>query len=278
MSLVCATNDTPELRPCVVKGEHAAHCGGFATRWDRDAECRVYTNLECGGCLPVPADHGLLCWSCWEKWQDALKVAVDVITHLRSVDRAAQMDNAGVRSAAGWVIPIPNTWRAADDLIVLLGHPTPGFPADANVWEVEAITERYVDAIDAHLFVSRVEGAHDAVRFNAAMHSALIQHPMEDYEHRVRNVRCTDCHQRSLLWKPPLMFAGEVRVECTNPACDFVVDQTGYGKLTAVEAVDVKARLAVERARISAERRAKAKATRAAVKEANAAARLAAAQ
>lgn len=262
MSLVCVTNDHPDLRPCVIPGEHAVHCDRWATRWDRDLEQRVSTDQDCKGCLPAPAEHGVLCWSCWTKTLDALKVALDVITHLRSVDRAAQQDNAGVRSAAGWVLPVPSTWRAADDLIVLLGHPEPGFPSDANVWEVDAIVERYLDRIDPAQWVATFTGAEAAVRFNAAMHSALIQHPMEDYEHRVRNVRCGGCQQRSLLWKPPLLFQGEVRVECTNSKCGVVVDQTGYGRLSEAEQVSVKERLAVERKRISGEKRAAASAAR----------------
>lgn len=267
MTLVCITNDVPELRPCVVHGEHAAHCTGFSTRFDRDTGRREMTNYECGGCLPVPAEHGMLCWSCWEKWQDALKVAVDVITHLRSVERAAQLDNAGVRSAAGWVLPIPSTWRAADDLIVLAGHPTPGFPASAGPWEVEAIAERFIDAIDAAVWASRVDTAVAAVRFNQDMHSALIQHPMEDYEHRIRNVRCPECKRKSLLWKPPLLFRGEVRVVCTNADCAFVLDQTRYIEVTALELLEVQARVAVERKKASAAKRASAGAARKATTE-----------
>jgi len=269
VSLVCATNDVPELRPCVVAKAHSSGCTGFASRWDAETAQRITVwTVECKGCLPALAEHGCLCFSCWMKLNDGLNMAVDVITHLRSVDRAAQTDNAGVRVAAGWVIPIPSTWRAADDLMVLIGCPAPGFLSTDDVNQVQAITEEIVARATAGMvaWVATVDGARDAVRFNAVMHSALIQHPMEDYEHRVRNVRCTDCGQRSLMWKPPLMFHGEVRVECTNAACAFVVDQTGYKHLTAIEALDVKARLDVERKRISAEKRAVAKAGREAVK------------
>lgn len=248
MSLVCITNDIPDLRPCVVLGEHAEHCDGFAKRYDRDLEARVPSERECKGCLPSGEGMvGLVCWNCYEKLLDALKVAVDVITHLRSVDRAGQTDNAGVRSSSGWQIPIPNTWRTADDLIVLLGHPTPGFPSDANVWEVEAITERYVDPYDAQIKVARVWPAEDAVRFVQTMHSALIQHPMDDYEHRVRNVRCPKCKQRSLLWKPPLMFEGDVRVECKNEECLFILGQSEYAFLATTEVVVVREEKRLER-------------------------------
>ncbi len=263
---VCITNDIADLRPCTVPGEHAEHCDGLAKRYDRDLEKRVPTEFECKGCLPEQAVVGLVCFSCHEKILDALNVALDVITHLRSIERAGQQDNAGVRGSSGWVIPIPNTWRTADDLIVLLGHPSPGFPSDANVWEVEAITERYVDRIDVDRWVRRVWPAEDAVRFAATMRSALVQHPMEDYEHRIRNVRCPDCRQRSLLWKPPLMFEGPVNVSCTNIECAFVIDQDGYVVLTRNEVVVVKEKLRLERVAALAARRVQEKAVRDAAK------------
>lgn len=268
MSLVCITNDIPDLRPCTVPLVHAAHCDGWATRWDRDLGMRVSTEHECKGCLPVLAEHGLLCYDCWEKLRDGLEKAVDIITHLRSVDRAAQTDNAGVRGSATWQLPIPNTWQVADDLLMLLGHPTPGFPSDANEWEVEAIAERYVDALDPDMWVATVEGASAAARFNATMYSALIQHPMEDYEHRVRNVRCWKCQHRSLLWKPPLMFEGPIRVTCTNPACGFELGPQDYGWMSALEQMDVKQRLDAERNKLRQAKRAKAAAERRAIKEA----------
>lgn len=267
MSQVCITNDIPDLRPCVVPGEHAEHCDGFAKRYDPDEGRRVPTMKECRGCLPDgEAMVGLVCWSCYQKLLDGLKVAVDVITHLRSVDRAGQTDNAGVRGSSGWVIPIPSTWRAADDLIVLLGHLSPGFPSDANVWEVEAIAERYVDAIDPDRMVRRVWPATDAVRFIQTMHSVLIQHPMDDYEHRVRNVRCPSCKQRSLLWKPPLKFEGGVEIECTNPLCGLVADQSTYNFLSVTEVVIVKEERRVARASAAAARRVTENAARAAAK------------
>lgn len=265
-SLCCITNDIPDLRPCTIKGLHAANCTGYGTRWDAEAGQRIQTDRECEGCLPSPADKGLLCWSCWEKVQDGLKIAVDMVTHLRSVERAQQVDNAGVRGAFGPADPLPSTWQMGDDIIVLLGHPDPGFPSDATYWEVEAIVERYVDAIEPALWVASTAGAIAAVRFNAAMSRALIAHPMEDYEHKVRNVRCPKCKQRTMLWKPPLLHKDEVRVECTN--CGFAVDQTGYGQLRDVERLYVRERISTERKRVADAKRAAARAAKRAAAEA----------
>lgn len=269
---VCITNDIRDLRPCVVRGQHMQHCDGFAYRWadvtgereriTRIERVRVERNekvtkprpgggtvvswkrvfVECTGCLPQKAEHGMLCWSCWEKVRDALGIALDMITHLRSVERAQQVDNAGIRTSGGWVIPVPATWRAADEMIMLLGHPAPGFPPDANVFEVDAITERYLDALDVEGWVSRPAGAGDAVRFYLAMQHAMAQHPMAEYEHRVRNVRCYKCRQLTLVWKPPLMFdptegnpSGQVRVVCSNPKCLAELDQVMYERLAVLE-------------------------------------------
>lgn len=281
MNLVCITNDIDDVRSCTVKGEHAANCDGMEWRYDRERECSYPTANECGGCLPQPAEHGLTCWSCWEKVREALKVAPDMITHLRSVERAQQIDTNGVRSSPNWIIPVPMTWRTADELIMLAGHPAPGFPSSANVWEIDAITERYLDLIDANEWVSRVDGAEAAVRFFITMQQAMAQHPMADYEHRIRNVRCGECRQRTLLWKPPLAFEGQIRIACTNKECTFEVDDNKYTEIAAEQVTEarseIRARQAAERAVAKKERAAQVRAAKAARKAAEKAAEDAAA-
>lgn len=257
MTLVCITNDLHDIRSCTVKGVHHANCDGFEWRWNSDLRKDQRTGgkvwnhernrhetvapTPCGGCMPRPAEHGLLCWSCWRKVQDALNVAYDMITHLRSVDRAQQIDNAGVRSATGSVIPVPNTWRTADELLMLAGAPAPGFPSDANVFEVDAIAERFLDAIDPESWVSREDGAEDAVRFCQLMQTAMAQHPMAEYEHRIKNIHCPKCRLRTLLWKPPLEHAGDVVITCRNPRCDAdPITQADYDELATLQPLQAK--------------------------------------
>lgn len=196
----------------------------------------------CGGCLPRQAEHGLLCWSCWEKTRAALNQAADMITHLHSVERAQQHDNGGIRSRAGWVIPVPSTWRLADELLVLLGHPEPGFPTTATVGEAEAIVDRTLAALAPDMWVAREDGAEAAVRFYTTMQLAMRQHPMAEYEHPIRNVRCPRCKRRSLLWKPPLAFTpdddnpdGRVRVLCTTEGCGTEMSQDLYDEVAQIE-------------------------------------------
>ncbi|WP_104084232.1 hypothetical protein [Cryobacterium sp. Y11] len=265
--LTCITNDLDDVRSCVVNGQHASNCDGREWQYDREAECSYPTNNECGGCLPAPAEHGMLCWSCYAKTRDALKIALDMITHLCSISRAQQLDNNGVRASATWILPVPNTWRTADELIMLLGHPAPGFPSDAVVWEIEAITERYLDAIDVDEWVARQDGAEAAVRFFRIMQNAMAQHPMADVEHKVKNVRCHECRQLNLVWKPPLDFDGPIHIVCSTPECGFVVDDTLYAVLAAsqlekvtsamketkaAELAEARAARAIEKRRITA--------------------------
>lgn len=279
MDRVCITNDIRDMRPCIVPGEHLHGCDGFAYRWadetsERERDTRIVrkrverhervtkigdggkkvvawerVEVECPGCLPREAEHGYLCWSCWKKTEDALSIAHDMITHLRSVERAQQIDTAGIRARAGWVVPVPMTWRTADELLMLLGHPTPGFPKDAGVFEVDAIVERTMDALDVDRWVNTPSGAGDAVRFYLLMQRAMSEHPMAEYEHRVRNVRCYKCRRLTLVWKPPLMFApadpqnrdvapnpdGMVRVVCSNEKCGAELDQVMYERLAVLE-------------------------------------------
>jgi hypothetical protein len=269
--LPCITNDVDEVRSCIVNGEHASNCDGQEWQYNREAECSYRTANECRGCLPAPAEHGMLCFSCFSKTREALKIALDMITHLCSIERAQQLDKNGVRAQAMWIIPVPNTWRMADELIMLLGHPTPGFPSDASVFEVEAITERYLDLIDIDQWVASGDGAEAAVHFYRTMQHALTQHPFSDVEHPVQNVRCNECRQLTLVWKPPLEFDGPIHIVCSTPDCEFVVDPTLYAILAAsqldkvtsaikatkaAELAEARAARAIEKRRVKAETKA----------------------
>ncbi|WP_105033511.1 hypothetical protein [Cryobacterium aureum] len=276
MTLVCITNDLDDVRSCIVNGQHASNCDGMEWQYDREAECSYPTSNECGGCLPAPAEFGVLCYTCFEKTRGALKIALDMITHLRSVERAQQLDKNGVRAAATWILPVPNTWRMADELIMLLGHPAPGFLSTATTEDVKAVTEAQLD-FDVNEWVSREAGGEDAVHFFRTMQHALAQHPFADVEHRVQNVRCWECRQLSLVWKPPLEFDGPLHIACSTPACEFVVDPTLYAilaasqldkvtsairKTKAAQLAEARAARAIVKRRIKAETRAREKAAK----------------
>ncbi|GAA4175904.1 hypothetical protein GCM10022287_22200 [Gryllotalpicola koreensis] len=239
--IACVTNELLDIRSCTVKDQHLDSCDGFEYRWrdvwnpqlKRDVPVRFYTGRECTGCLPREASNGLLCWHCFEKWREALSVAKDMITHLRSVERAQQVDNQGIRASSSWVLPIPTSWRTADELLTLLSGAH--FASTDSIDDVVSITTDIVDSIDPELFVTAEQGAENAVRFYRLTQKAMASHPMKEYEHRVRNVRCYKCRQRTLLWKPPLQFMDDIHVVCQNPDCGAVVDQTLFERLAVLE-------------------------------------------
>jgi hypothetical protein len=254
--LPCITNDVDEIRSCIVNGEHASNCDGQEWQYNREAECSYRTANECRGCLPAPAEHGMLCFSCFSKTRDALKIALDMITHLCSIERAQQLDKNGVRAQAMWIIPVPNTWRMADELIMLLGHPTPGFLSSATTEDIEAVTSSYVLGTDVDQWVARGDGAEAAVHFYRTMQHALTQHPFSDVEHPVQNVRCNECRQLNLVWKPPLDFDGPIHIVCSTPECGFVVDDTLYAVLAASQLEKVTSAIRETKAAQLAEARA----------------------
>lgn len=67
MTLVCITNaiaQLPARARCRIRGQHYDSCN----------------TDTCTGCVPRPANHGLLCWSCWTKLQAAANQLLDPIT------------------------------------------------------------------------------------------------------------------------------------------------------------------------------------------------------
>lgn len=244
--LVCVSNSLPDLRPCTVKGAHLVSCGGFATRWDREQQRRLTTKRPCTGCLPRPAESGVLCYSCGAKLDEALKVAVDLITHLRSIESGPKADD-GIRSAPGSRVILPVSWVEADNLYTSLaavavafsvdwGVPEPewdvtaslhaGFHPEAslgNVWGVTRLLVEYV--VDAQpRLLAKFHAAGEAVRFVRQMQTALAHYPLEEKARPVRYVRCRTCDQQSLRWRPPLEFEDAITIECSNPNCGNVWD------------------------------------------------------
>jgi len=240
-SFPCFTHFIHNVPACVHPNRHIDGEPHLAQRFNIVTGEYEETDRPCKGCLPRRAEYGLLCWSCWEKLEDALDEAVSMITHLRSVERAVQTDNAGVRTPSGWVIPVPATWRMADELLMLLGHDAPGLPADASYFEVEAIAERTVDRIHPGSWVTLEAGAEAAIRFTLLMQQAIAHHPRKEDEHKIQLIRCERCKQRTLLWKPPLAFFptddnpdGRVRIVCTNEKCKHEISREKFRSLALV--------------------------------------------
>ena len=79
---------------------------------------------------------------------------------------------------------------------------------------------------------------------------------MADVEHKVKNVRCNECRQLNLVWKPPLDFDGPIHIVCSTPECGFVVDDTLYAVLAASQLEKVTSAIKETKAAELAEARA----------------------
>jgi hypothetical protein len=201
MNLTCVTNDTKGVRSCTVRGEHTQACTG----WKGDRECT--------GCLPRQAEHGLLCWSCWERLVQVYTRWDEFTGLLDGVDRAVQRDNAGVRSSSASHIPLPGTWLAIDECKSFLGSMT--------------------GMIDE--WVSRTRGAKDAVMFTVSAERAYRAYPIEEKSHRLKRQRCPKCSQQTLVWHPPQYFGDHVRVACSDEVCGQEMDQRSFETLASIE-------------------------------------------
>lgn len=201
MSLTCVTNNTAGIRSCTIRGEHTQACTG----WKGDRKCP--------GCLPRPAEHGMLCWSCWERLVYVYTRWDEFTGLLDGVERAVQRDNAGVRGSSSSHIPLPGTWLAIN--------------------ECESFLESLTGMIDE--WVSHVNGAKDAVRFTRVAERAYRTFPIEETAHRLKRQRCPKCSQQTLVWHPPQYFGDHVRVVCSADDCGQEMDQRSFETLAAIE-------------------------------------------
>lgn len=278
--LVCITNDTLG-RGCTIRSEHLTSCvwGQLvdeAEHTGKDLHDLVLQQgavfgvevRECRGCLPRPAETGLLCRSCWEKFEAALTVAVDVITHLRSVERGPS-DATKVRSAPGSRVILPASWAEADSLWmalagVAIAHAKGahvdepdwapwtsiwhGFSQTATLDEVAAAVRNLIDWVQAgpQSIVSRAGGAEAAVRFYRTLQRAQHSFPMDEKPTPIRYLRCRRCEQFAVVDRPPLHYL-EPRIDvCEN--CGFEADPQMREWDLKLYRVELEAAIAVAKA------------------------------
>ncbi|MCU1408483.1 MAG: Rho termination factor, N-terminal domain [Microbacteriaceae bacterium] len=176
MTLVCVTNQMPQVRPCTRAGEHYDTCNG----------------KPCHGCIPREATNGLLCHGCYVRVLDALGKVAPWWDALRGVDRAVQRDNAGVRTQSGPPIPISPIGLAVDEVLSWYKS----YPDDVDLW------------------VSSADGARHAVMFAKVALAAFRAHPIEEHTTRVGRIRCGECEQMNLIRRPPRHVDDNVRILC----------------------------------------------------------------
>ncbi len=221
--------------PCRVLGEHNSLCRGVEARGGR--------LVECTGCLPQPATRGMLCESCSERFEAALDVAVDLVTHMRSIDRApvvegpksatkpgsrAPLSDAPLEADAVWAELHELAFRV-DESVVLIG----GGTTAAHFGALDSI-EHVRDAVENAVTVARSGDVNDltvaelAVQFYRAVQRALHRYPLEEQVRQLPYARCNPdrggCGHLTLERRPPLQHLDPITVRCTNPDCGAVYD------------------------------------------------------
>lgn len=227
MTLLCITHSMDRIRSCTIRGYHLD--GTADGHEDRPGH-------ECQGCLPRPAEHGLLCRLCFEKYEEALGRARDLITHLRSVERSGQSVD-GVRSSQIVQPTIPPSWSEADNLWMLLSGVIVGHAADTGAdepkwpyWTSPAIGFSFSATLDMvsvavrdavlklrvypEAVVSIRWGAEGAVMFYRGMQRALARFPLEDRVTHQKWIRCRYCKHNSILLLPPLELGDDQVLKC----------------------------------------------------------------
>ncbi|MBF4578942.1 hypothetical protein [Frigoribacterium sp. VKM Ac-2530] len=206
---VCVTNDMHDSRPCTIRGEHSDICDGYEYRWAEEHRRYVATGKECHGCLPRLASNGLLCRPCWESLQSAENAYGPLAELLEEFDVLVVPIGDGGGGGEKARIPLSGTKIALNEISSYRGT---------------------AETIDLDAWVSRPEGAEEAVRFTRAVRGALRSFPTTEDPHRVPRVRCPQCELLSLMWRPPVLAGDSVRIDCRNPECGFVLDQDAFDK------------------------------------------------
>lgn len=220
---------------CRVLGEHSSTCRGIRLDGGRATECL--------GCLPQPATHGVLCDSCHKRHEAALDVAVDLITHLRSIERAPVPEGPKVHTKPGPRVILPVSWLEADELwgalrelafrvdpleyldLVKGGTNAYQLGVRASIEQVRDAVELAVDLVRADEGVTgNAQTAQLAVAFYREAQKALRMYPFEEEAHPIAYASCRECGHRTLERRPPLEHFDPITVRCINPDCKAVFD------------------------------------------------------
>lgn len=212
-SIMCVTNQMRDFRSCTHRGAHRINCDGLEYSWSEKHDRDETTGRDCKGCRPREARHGQLCLDCYEHVINAISEWYPFEEMIDGVERAVQRDNGGVSGQSLGYVPIPGTVLAVD--------------------EIRSYVKSLTGSVDQ--WVETLAGAKNARRFARAVEGALRTHAVEEKAHRVKRTRCTECGQLSLAWNPPAMLGADVKVTCSNPACQHQMDQESFDKIAAIE-------------------------------------------
>jgi len=227
----------PCVGRCTIAGEHLSTCLGIRVARAGAAPCE--------GCLPQPAERGLLCFSCSSKVNEMWAVLFDVVAHMRSVERGPA-DDTPVRSAPGSRVIIPPSWQAADEtweaLHVLMVAAANEQRIEVPRWVGQTTWRGFgsTDTVDdvmvnvwvatfwllqrADLLHEEANVARRLLQLVRKVQRALDQFPLRERAHLVEHIWCRKCQTRSLQWEPPLAYRDLIVVRCISPGCGETFD------------------------------------------------------
>lgn len=248
--VVCITADVPDLRTCTVRGEHLAHCDGYAKVYNPETRQTVSASeseydeagvlqkwlIECPGCMPRKAVAGRLCAQhvamlehTFRPSNSGVPVVLDLVTHLWSILSNGSASSERVSgSAPGSRWPLAESRIAAAEIIeALLAYAYPRVipPRVLSSSTVEEIERLAGDALDRVQSVGErlhrnAPGAERAVRLVNAETSALGRFSLTEPSHRIANVRCPKCGRLELVWQPPLRPPTDIGADPVIVRCD----------------------------------------------------------
>lgn len=236
---------------CTIRDQHLPDCDGTAVRLDGET-------VECRGCLPRPAEHGVLCARCWARLQSTVRTLPALVDHLELMARPSIASPSGA-GGGGHRPPgprslYPEALGVADDLAAILaswcGQTASALaltaPPSRGLWETDSwdavdaetgeayrsdavvIGVRDLRAVDQlvgwlcpHLDrVAEQEWAADLLDdLGTASARAAARWPVEEPARRVTDVRCPRCGVMSLVLYPPTTPGAPVQVACSRPEC-----------------------------------------------------------
>lgn len=235
MTLWCITNDVPDMRSCTVKDVHRQWCDGYARSWNRDTgQLEVRYDRQCRGCEPRRAEVGRLCYDHIVKLDEALRDVTPLVTFMLEDGSNGIRDTNGEGGTSShessWTLSesrIQVSWiiAAATNAIDVLAGDVEGI--DLSFLEHRAGLapgQRTADLTYASTYLSAnrddliatPRGAEAAVRFADVVQRAYARFPLVETRHRIAGIRCEQCRQAQLEWRPPLMFRDDVVIECAS--------------------------------------------------------------
>lgn len=257
----CITNNVADLRSCTVRGVHKSNCDGFAREydpethqtalayemlWNPDTRENERILIECKGCAPRPAEHGLVCSAHFSKIENALeyldgnRLLVDLVTHLWSIESGGTAPesegSSGSLSSTRWPLAesrIIASQIVAEMISVVVAHasdwgkPEPRFHLAMSVFEgihsaasvetVAFVVRPLVDYLEEIVLeaIGKRHGAKRVVSLVDTVQGALRRFPLVETKPRmVPGVRCPKCRRIGMLWQPPLYQDDDVVIRC----------------------------------------------------------------